>query len=175
MLDISTDLSSLFTGMDNIAREAVKSTRKAAYSMAKVYYERVLENVPVAGEHVGKGGKVYPGGLLKSSIYHAFSDDHSQRAARDDAYTKAVYHVSWNHAKAPHGWMIENGHKQTHVAVEIYDKRLQRMRWISTVRKTPRDIAPRSYIRRSYIEVDQAAQAAGLLRFQELMAKVLQP
>jgi hypothetical protein len=43
------------------------------------------------------------------------------------------------------------------------------------VRKTPRDIAPRSYIRRSYIEVDQAAQAAGLLRFQELMAKVLQP
>jgi hypothetical protein len=174
MIGIEMDMSRLFTGLDSIAREAAKSTRPAAYAMAKVYYDRVLINVPVADEHIGKGGKVYPGGLLKSSIYHAFSDDNSVVSARDSAYTKATYHISWNHAMAPHGWMIENGHKQTHKAVYIFDKRLGKKRWISTYKlDTPRNIAPRSYIRSSYIEVDEQAQRAGLDRFQELMRKVL--
>ena len=43
----------------------------------------------------------YPG-TLKDSIYRVYSKERSSK-------NKAVYHVSWNHQKAPYGLFVERG------------------------------------------------------------------
>ncbi|MDQ2139584.1 HK97 gp10 family phage protein [Alcaligenaceae bacterium B3P038] len=68
-----------------------KVFRPVAHAGSIVYYDEARRLVPVKT------------GTLHDSIYRVFAEDLS------DA-TTFVYEVSWNHSKAPHGWLVENGH-----------------------------------------------------------------
>ena len=58
--------------------------------------QRFPSDKKVAGRYL-----FYPG-TLKDSIYRVYSKGRSSR-------NKAVYHVSWNHFKAPYGMFVERG------------------------------------------------------------------
>ena len=93
--------------LNKLGTVALAATRKAAHSGAEVFYKEVLLNVD---RYVGMKT-----GNLRSSIYQAFSEEKSRVAPgvqfnNLQAYEKAVYHVSWNYKKAPHGHLVEYGH-----------------------------------------------------------------
>lgn len=88
------------------------ASRPAAQAMAQVFYEAALQYVPVGkhahwfyGSHSKKTGTKYffSAGNLKRSIYQV----HSKSSSVDGG--KQVYHISWNHSKAPYGYMVEFG------------------------------------------------------------------
>lgn len=116
MLRLDFDPAGLIGALDDIAEEADIAARPAAQAAAQAFYEQVQASAPVAPGPHRDSGKVYPPGGLKASIYQAFSSDNSERGGR--GYKVATYHVSWNHAKAPHGWWQDNGHWQRYVAVK---------------------------------------------------------
>lgn len=79
------DLDRLESGLQE------KVYRSVAHAGSIVYYDEARHLVPVVS------------GKLKDSIYRVFADDLSNGQIK-------VYEVSWNHKKAPHGWLVENGH-----------------------------------------------------------------
>lgn len=102
-LDGNLDLD--LTKFEKVVREKVLFS--GAATMAKVLYEEAHARVPVSAEaHYfhGRSGQKYlfnPGNL-KKSIYWV----HSKDRTTDDRKT---YQVSWNHTKAPYGYMVEFG------------------------------------------------------------------
>jgi HK97 gp10 family phage protein len=103
--------------------EAVQATVKkmndarhhATQAGAQVLYDATIANVTVSGKgHYFHGssfksnGKKYffNSGTLKSAIYQKFS-------AKKSTNTLTEFHVSWNHTKAPYGFMVEFGTKKT--------------------------------------------------------------
>ena len=103
---MSFDPTLLEQQLDKIGAEALSATRKAAQAGAQVLYDEVKLNV---SRYVGKVT-----GNLDNSIYQAFSDERSLPAGFAvgglPAYRRAIYHVSWNASKAPHGHLVEYGH-----------------------------------------------------------------
>lgn len=95
--DIETDLSSLDDMLDQLGDDVEGAIRPMAQAGAQVYYNRVKQNVKALGRETGN---------LDESIYQAYSPENSQEGRR------AEYHVSWNHKKAPHGHLVENGYLQ---------------------------------------------------------------
>lgn len=80
--------------------------RAGAQAMAQVVYDNARGLVPVSSApHIfyGTHGR-YPfrPGTLRNAIYQVFSQDNSSAAQK-------TYHVSWNHTKAPYGFMVEFG------------------------------------------------------------------
>lgn len=94
---IGFDASDLEVYLDQLGDNAAKAIRPAAQAAAQVLYERVRLNVQAIGKVTGN---------LDSSIYQAYSPEHSANGVR------AEYHVSWNHLKAPHGHLLEQGYLQ---------------------------------------------------------------
>lgn len=89
--------------LDAITVAAEECMRPAAQAGIQVFYDEVLLRVPVNTKtRTLKSGRVIPPGALKASIYQAFSKDNSGEGF-------ATYHCSWNHLKAPHGHLVENG------------------------------------------------------------------
>jgi len=84
--------------LDESVKEAI---RPVAYAGARVIYERVKLNV------AGMGIKT---GNLRDSIYHAYMDKESKEGKR------AMYRISWNVTKAPHGRLLEHGWVQRYAA-----------------------------------------------------------
>lgn len=87
------------------------ATRPAAQAGAQVIYDAARLNVPVSrsahyfhGSSYKKTGQKYffNSGNLRNSIYQVFSKSNSNQSA-------STYHVSWNHTKAPYGFMVEFG------------------------------------------------------------------
>lgn len=83
------------------------ATRAMAQAGAQVIYDGARRNAPVSdaphmfhGTHAIYGP--YSPGTLRDAFYQAYSKDHSNS-------TRATYHVAWNHAKAPYGFMVEFG------------------------------------------------------------------
>ena len=80
--------------------------RPAAQSGAQLCYERAKAEAPVsaAGHWVrGTNNKYwFDAGSLKDSIYQVYSKGGS-------AEGKATYEVSFNHTKAPYGFMVLRG------------------------------------------------------------------
>lgn len=66
-----------------------------AAAMATVIYQGARENA----------AKNRKSGLLLSAIYRVYAEDHSSG-------TLKTYHVSWNKARAPHGYQIEFGNSR---------------------------------------------------------------
>lgn len=99
-------------GLDKMAEDVKeKVIRSGGNTMAYTFQVEAKTFAPVfAGQQryiprskSGKsGGYNIKPGQLRDSIYRAFSDDQS----RDDL---AVYTVTYNHGKAPHGYWMEFG------------------------------------------------------------------
>jgi HK97 gp10 family phage protein len=107
--NLSGDLSGALDKFEKSIQEKVLFSGIAA--MAKVIYDEVKLNAPESekehwfhGTSFKKTGQKYlfQPGTLKSSIYRVYSPEKSSD-------TKKTYKVSWNHTKAPYGFMVEFG------------------------------------------------------------------
>ena len=94
---IGVDLDDLFAGIDELGEGVEQAIRPAAQAGAQVLYDRVKVNVSALGRVTGN---------LERSIYQAYSPEKSVEGVRVE------YHISWNHKKAPHGHLLENGYLQ---------------------------------------------------------------
>jgi len=99
---LSVDTSGFESLLNDLGDAAEEAVRPAAQAGAQVLYEAVQGNV-------AKIGRV--SGNLAASIYQVYSQTNSGPLT-------AVYHVSWNHTKAPHGGLIEYGHWQRYQVVQ---------------------------------------------------------
>ncbi len=136
MLSVEWDPSSLDAELDELLDASSSAVRPAAQAGAQVYYDEMRRRVPVSSEVRQYKGKTYQPGTLKASIYQKYSTDHSSAAT-------ATYHVSWNHRKAPHGHLLENGHWLT--------------QWGKNKLTTPVWVPPQSFVRSTYDAVAQRA------------------
>jgi HK97 gp10 family phage protein len=102
--------------LDDLLEAAYRSVRPAAQAGINTLYVEALLRCPVSAEaHVFYGTDsvktgvtwTFQPGNLRDSIYQAFSKD--QSVEFKDGYSKATYHVSWNHQDAPYGFMVEFG------------------------------------------------------------------
>ena len=100
-LTLKTDLSSFDRLMSTMTLDVEAAARPAAQAGAEVFYKQVKLNVAGLGRVTGN---------LDSAIYQAYSANNSGKG-------RAVYHVSWNAKKAPHGGLVEYGHWQRYVVV----------------------------------------------------------
>lgn len=115
--NVRVDARGLQVRLDQVARAVSAAARPAAQAGAQVFYDQVKANVPVsAAGHwfYGEASKKAPPGAkkakayyfdpgtLRDAIYQVFAPERS-----GDGY--AHYVVSWNHQKAPYGFMVEFG------------------------------------------------------------------
>lgn len=101
-------------------------------------------------------------GILSDAIYLAFKDGRSTE-------TRAVYSVTWNSRKAPHGHLAEFGHWQTHAR---YQK--NGVWYTGAPLDSPKWVAARAFLRPTYESSAgralMAMQARGRERLAELLA-----
>jgi hypothetical protein len=81
-----------------------ESVRPAAQAGSQVLYDQVVQNVNGIKRHTGN---------LARSIYQVYSGQNEKGTQ------SALYVVSWNKKKAPHGWLVENGHLQRYEVVRL--------------------------------------------------------
>lgn len=139
--------------LDAQATAVEEATRPAAQAMAQVLVDAVRANVARIPKKTGR---------LAESIYQAYSKDNSTPV-------HAVYHISWNARKAPHGHLIEFGHVQRYQIV--YDEKTGKF----YTRKDrplpePKHIPAQPFVRPAEALIPQAQQA-GLDRFYEVLRK----
>jgi len=97
----------MIEGLDKFAdeiRETILFSGVAA--MAKVIYDEAREQCPVSEKghwfHGTHQKYYFDAGTLKASIYRVYSPEKSNG-------DKKLYRISWNHKKAPYGYMVEFG------------------------------------------------------------------
>lgn len=142
-LTINVDTAALDRLMDGLADDVGEAIRPAAQAAAQVLYQEVNRNVDKIGKVTGN---------LKSSIYQVYSRDHSINGER------AIYHVSWNASKAPHGHLVEYGHVQRYQTYVGKDGK-----WHTNKAKklaSPRQVGARPFVRPAMSKFDEAMEAA---------------
>ena len=142
-MTIKTDLSALDGFLDQLGDQVGEAIRPAAQAAAQVLYEDVVKNVNAIGSVTGN---------LRRSIYQAYS----RRNSADGQ--KAVYHVSWNAMKAPHGHLVEYGHLQSFHVYMGKDGN-----WYTDKSRplsTPRQVAAKPFVRPAMAKFDVAIEAA---------------
>ena len=108
----ATDLGVLSKKLDEMARNVQEQVLfSGVAAMARVVYDEARANAPTSkAEHyfygssykkTGQRYKFVPG-TLKASIYRVYSEGRSNP-------DRKTYQVSWNHTKAPYGYMVEFG------------------------------------------------------------------
>lgn len=106
MLKLDLNLKGIDQKLDKITKAAQGAVRPAAQSGAQLFYERAKAEAPVsaAGHWFHGTNKKYwfDAGSLKDSIYQVYSKGGS-------AEGRATYEVSFNHTKAPYGFMVLRG------------------------------------------------------------------
>lgn len=111
MIDIKIDTKAFTDACKESLVAMQAAARPAAQAGAQVIYDAARLNVPVSkgahyfyGSSYKKTGQKYffNSGTLKNSIYQVYSKTSSNKNV-------AAYHVSWNHTKAPYGFMVELG------------------------------------------------------------------
>lgn len=95
-MSIKVDLAGLDAAVDSLDARLQENVRPAAQAGAEILYQAVKRNVSAMGRKTGN---------LAGAIYQAYSKERS----RDGT---AVYDISWNARKAPHGHLVEFGHIQ---------------------------------------------------------------
>lgn len=128
---IRVDLDSFIERNERDAEAIERAARPAAQAAAQVLYLEARRNAMA----------IRKSGNLASAVYQAFSEENSSPG-------KAVYHVSWNWRKAPHGYLIEFGHIQRYVSYIGSDGN-----WYTAIRPSMRD-KPRPKRRASQAEKD---------------------
>lgn len=114
------DVSGAIAGLDRLAGEQLQSlARSMGVAGGQVLRDEAKLRAPRES------------GTLAESIYLAFKDGKSTEA-------RAVYSVTWNSRKAPHGHLLEFGHWQPYQVVKINgqfvtlkDKPLENPKWIA--------------------------------------------
>lgn len=107
MLGLNLDLKKVTQRLDGMARAAKEAARPAAQAGAQVFYERARAEAPVSKAahmfHIeGRVYGPYKPGTLRDSVYQVYAKDKS-------GASKATYEVSFNHSKAPYGFMVLRG------------------------------------------------------------------
>lgn len=164
------DVSNIVRGTQQIAANPEELARPVAHAAARVFYEATLRNVQ------SRVGRVT--GNLAGSIYYTFSKDNSTP-------TKAVYHISWNKKKAPHGFLIEFGHWSYYKVTKLpngdwitlkrgnavgappsrnADQSVKNAYYVP--RETPKWIPAKPFLRPAYYENAATAQQAAAQEFQ---------
>lgn len=150
-----------FSGWDHVLAQLGGSVRESlgrsmAVAGGQILRDEAKQRVPVKD------------GLLRDAIYLAFRE--AQSTSR-----QAVYAVSWNSKKAPHGHLIEFGHWQTHVTFIGKDGH-----WHSDPNQllaNPKWIAAQPFLRPALDGGAALARAAmlkhGRERLSELLAEVM--
>lgn len=89
--------------LDKLQDAAQSVKRSGANAMAEVFQTEAKVRAPVYAGNDSKvaKGKIKPG-QLRDSIYRAYS----KKFSNDD---RAVYQISYNHQRAPHGTWMEHG------------------------------------------------------------------
>lgn len=170
---IKVGLAGLDALLDEKAEAVADAARPAAQAAAQVLYDDVLRNVARVGRRTGN---------LAASIYQAYSQNNSVPG-------KAVYHVSWNAKKAPHGHLVEWGHLQRYEYYKGNDGQIRPMvrpgmegkprpgrraaqatkdAYYVPLEGGPRQVAARPFIRPAMARFPEAAQAAE----QEMLRRV---
>lgn len=92
--------------LDLLGEAAHSVQRSGGNAMAEVFQDEAQIRAPVFKGAASKvaAGKARPG-QLRDAIYRVYS-----QAASGE--TIAVYEISWNHKKAPHGYWMENGNSR---------------------------------------------------------------
>lgn len=90
---IRVDLDDMNASIGAMEEDVERAARPTAQAGAEVLYRAVLRNVRALGRVTGN---------LESSVYQAF-------VAKESGAGFAKYDISWNHRKAPHGHLLENG------------------------------------------------------------------
>lgn len=137
---LGVDLSGLEKELNGMSAECEAAARPASQAMAQVLYDEVEANVAKIGVKTGN---------LRASIYQVYSDKSDKG--------RAIYHISWNARKAPHGHLVEFGHLMTHAA--YFSKKTGR--WYTDKRRpiVPKQVAARPFIRPAVFKFPQAEQA----------------
>lgn len=138
--NLSIDVRAFESEMEQLAERADKAARPAAQAGAQVLYERVKVNVASLGRKTGN---------LDSSIYQAYSADNSNES-------KAVYHISWNATKAPHGHLVEWGYIKRWQSIMINGK------WVTLKNRplaTPVQVPGKAFMRRAKDALPMAEEA----------------
>lgn len=147
---------------ENIERHVIRS---AAFAGAKVLSAESKALAPVydGPPRKLKSGNMLQPGLLRDSIYHAFSEP-------DSGNGKATYSISWNYKKAKHGHLIENGHWRVNVLRQGKDGR-----WFATseLLPTPVWVPAQSFIRRAGDNAADKAVSAMRDRMRTRLQEVL--
>lgn len=102
-LSLEGDLGAALDQLEE--RLVAEIVRPIARAGALVFYEEARHLVPVyqGAPITRKNGVKTTPGQLRDAIYHVYAD----RMSTDQ---HAVYQVSWNARKAPHGHLVEYGH-----------------------------------------------------------------
>lgn len=158
---IEADTAGLDAYLDALGDAVEESVRPAAQAGAQVLYDAVKMNVAGLGKKSGK---------LDASIYQKFSPEKSSD-------TRAEYHISWNHRKAPHGHLVEYGYLQRYryrpdgmgpMVRPGMDGRKKPGRRASQAEKnayyvtlpTPKQVPAKAFVRRAESAMEQAYKAA---------------
>ena len=172
---MTVNLSSFGQAMGKLAKGMDEAVRPAAQAGAQVLYDEVVKNVAAIGVKTGN---------LKRAIYQVYSGQNNNKK-------KALYYISWNTQKAPHGWLVEYGHIQRYQAYQRKDGT-----WRTKVRPEmrgkpkpetknravldayyvlrkggPIQVPARSFIRNAVDKVPAAREAMRLRFAEELRAK----
>lgn len=174
-LTISADLSALDSMLDDLGDAVEAAVRPAAQAAAQVLYDEVKANVAQIGTVTGN---------LQSAVYQAY-------ATHESSSGKAVYNISWNARKAPHGGLLEYGHLQRYVTYVGSDGH-----WYTAIRSGvkgrpkpkrhasqavkdayyvllqggPKQVAAQPFIRPATSKFDEAMEAAKAELFKQLDA-----
>jgi hypothetical protein len=141
-MTITANIAGIDSLLDQLADTAEEAARPAAQAGAQVLYDAVKRNVAAIGRVTGN---------LDRSIYQVYSADESEQG-------KATYHVSWNHIKAPHGGLVENGHIQRFKVYLGKDGK-----WYTDKKAplaTPRQVGAHPFVRPAQAQFPQAVDAA---------------
>ena len=102
---MTVNLSSFGQAMGKLSKGMDDAVRPAAQAGAQVLYDEVVKNVAAIGVKTGN---------LKRAIYQVYSGQNNNKK-------KALYYISWNTQKAPHGWLVEYGHIQRYQSYQRKD------------------------------------------------------
>lgn len=111
MISVEFDLSKIAKKLDGITKASKEALRPAAQAGAEIFYIEARFRAPVSDSaHFFYGGSskksgvryFFRSGNLRDSIYQYYNKGASSPE-------KAVYSISWNHRKAPYGYMVEYG------------------------------------------------------------------
>jgi hypothetical protein len=144
---MSVDTTSLDRMIEQLGVDVGEAVRPAAQAAAQVFYDEVKRNV---------GQLKTVTGNLNKSIYQVYNKALSVDGVR------AVYDISWNKTKAPHGWLVERGHLQRYRYYQNAQGQVRPMvRPGMDGKKKPAKGASRSAKDEYYVTLDTPIQISG--------------